>query len=75
MIVVLPAPFSPTSATRSPGRRTKLRCRTAHRSLPGYWKPTSSKTNPSRTGCGIGGAPGSDLVFGTVAKKSAKSFR
>ena len=54
--VVLPAPFSPTSATRSPGRSEKLTWRTAHRSLPGYLKPTSSNTKPSRIGRGTGRA-------------------
>ena len=42
MSVVLPAPFSPTSATRSPGRSVKSRRARPSASLPGYWKPTSS---------------------------------
>ena len=32
----------------------KLRWRTAHRSAPGYLKPTSSNTKPCRIGCGNG---------------------
>ena len=47
MIVVFPAPFSPTNAIRSPGSKHRNpRGGLAQRSLPGYWKPTFSNDKP-----------------------------
>ena len=44
--VVLPEPFSPTSARLSPGRSVKLTSRTAGSVAPGYVKLTCSKRRP-----------------------------
>ena len=75
MIVVLPAPFSPTSAIRSPGVIVRSTCRIAQRSLPGYRKPTSSKTKPVRIGRGTGAAPGFEWMDGFISKKTKRSRR
>src|SRR5438046_3129016 len=55
--VVFPAPFSPTSATRSSGSNVKVKCRTAQRSEPGQRNPTSWNSNPRRMGTRTGPAP------------------
>ena len=51
MSVVLPEPFSPTSARLVPGVRCSVTCSRAGSSASGYVKLTSSKRTPS-AGCG-----------------------
>src|ERR1700684_1826087 len=72
-IVVLPWPFSPTSATREFGSSRKLTLLRIWRGLPGYANDTFLNSNPARIGRGAGIALGFDTIFGCTEKKSIRS--
>ena len=50
--VVLPCPFSPISAMRSPGRSTMLKFFSTRRVVPGYANETLRNSNPRSIGSG-----------------------